>query len=202
MSKVAEIAVALATLYLLGTGATFAQAVPAQPSRGVAHSDVKPSALLYECEPAKNGRLVCRFTELHVWKPFREVADNDDQRRTCSFAAHNYAQTFWRDASAAGPGWVTRTGPYGACGFVRESRFIGNKQPDGAILWSYVAQFKITNKSAEDGPMRCAEMREFNENYGWESREQRPDCAIVHFEPACASSDDFPCLGDGPIVVH
>jgi hypothetical protein len=202
MSKVTAIAAALATLCLICMRTTPAQQVPHQPTRGAVYRDVEPSALLYECDQQKNGRMRCKFTELHVWKPLREVATNDEQRGTCAFAAHNYEQTFWRDGTPDAPSWVTRTGPYGACGFTRESRFVGSRQADGAVFWNYVAQFKITSKSAEDGPMRCAEMREFDENYGWQWREQRTDCATIHFESACAASDDFPCLGDGPVVVH
>jgi hypothetical protein len=202
MSKVTAIAVALATLCLLSTRTTPAQLVPDQPSRGVVHRDVKPSALLYECDQAKNGRLRCKFTELHVWKPLREIATNDEQRRTCTVAAHNYAQTFWRDGTPDAPSWITRTGPYGVCGFTRESRFVGSRQANGTVFWSYIAQLKVANKSADDGPLRCAEVREFDEHYDWQWREQPADCATVHFEPACASSDEFPCLGDGPVVVH
>lgn len=97
---------------------------------------------------------------------------------------------------------MTTTGPYGACGFTRESRFVGSKQANGTIFWSYVAQLKVANKSVEDGPLRCAEVREFNESYGWQWREQPADCATVHFSSACAASDDFPCLGDGPVTVN
>ncbi|HKQ15790.1 MAG TPA: hypothetical protein VJT80_20295 [Steroidobacteraceae bacterium] len=78
---------------------------------------------------------------------------------------------------------------------------VGTRQTNGTIFWSYVAQFKVTDKSAEDGPMRCKEMREFNETYGWQSPEQQADCATILFAPAC-SSEEFPCLGDGPVTVN
>jgi hypothetical protein len=201
MSKVIAITLALLTLGLVCTRATPAQPPTDQPSRGIAHNDAKVSAVLYECHPAAGPRLQCRFTELNVWKPLRAVAVNDEERRTCTFAAHNYAQTFRREAGANGPSWVTTNVPYGVCGITRESRFIGSRQAGGWIAWSYVAQIKIAHKSAEDGSLRCAEIREFNENYSWQSAEQREDCATIHFSPGC-SSDDFPCLGDGPIVVH
>jgi hypothetical protein len=201
MTRIIATAAVLAMLCPLCARTTSAPDAPAQPSQGIAHSDAKPSAMMYECDRAKNGRLRCRLTELHVWKPLREIATNDEQRRTCTFAAHSYAQTFWREGTADAPSWVTRTGPYGACGFIRESRFVGTRQTNGTIFWSYVAQFKVTDKSAEDGPMRCEEMREFNETYGWQSPEQRADCATILFAPAC-SSEEFPCLGDGPVTVN
>jgi hypothetical protein len=157
MSKVTAIAVALATLCLVCTRTTPAQLVPHQPSRGVVYRDVEPSALMYECDQAKNGRMRCKLTELHVWKPLREIATNDEQRRTCTFAAHNYEQTFWRDGTPDAPSCITRTGPYAACGFTRESRFVGSKQANGAMFWSYVAQFKVANKTPRTA--RCAVRR-------------------------------------------
>lgn len=201
MSKVIAIALALLTLGLVCSRTTIAQPPNEQPSRGIAHHDSKPSALLYECDPAAGARMQCRFTELKVWRPLRAIAVNDEQRRTCTFVAHNYAQTFRRDAGADAPSWATTNGPYGVCGISREARFIGNRQADGRIYWSYVAQLRIAHKSAEDGPLRCAEIREFNESYGWQWAERREDCATIHFSPGC-SSDDFPCLGDGPVTVH
>jgi hypothetical protein len=201
MSKIAVIALALSTLYLACMRITFAQDAPPQPSRGIAYRDNQPSAMMYECEPATSRSMSCRFTELHVWKPLRAVATNDEQRRTCTFAAHNFAQTFRRGGTADAPTWIATTGPYGACGFTRESRFVGEKQTNGMIFWSYVAQFKVANKSVDEGALRCAELREFDERYDWQPQEHREDCGTIHFGPAC-SSDDFPCLGDGPIVVH
>lgn len=201
MSKVIAIAVAVSMLSLVSTRATTAQPPSERPSQGVVQSDTKPAAILYECHTASGANMRCTFTKLNVWKPLREVAVNDEQRRTCTFAAQNYAQIFRRDASADAPSWVTTTGPYGACGITRESRFIGSRQTDGTTFWSYVAQIKVANKSAEDGPLRCAEIREFDEKYDWQSSEARSDCATIHFSPGC-SSDDFPCLGDGPVAVH
>lgn len=202
MRKAAAHQVLSTVLLLAWMPVTPAQDRPAQPSQGMAHDAARPAAIRYDCAPAQGSRMECRFVQLNVWKPLREVATNDEQRGTCTIAAHSYVQTLRRDDSdAKAPTWTATLGPEGVCGIARESRFIGSRQSDGTVFWTYVASIKVANKSAEDGALRCWEIREQSSTFDSQWREQGADCTTVRFESACSSAD-FPCLGDGPIIVQ
>jgi hypothetical protein len=125
--------------------------------------------------------------------------------RTCRFVAHTYQQAFRRAPSDPGhPLWITDGTPYLPCAIKRQSRFSGTPIPDSqGTYWSYTAQIEIQNKSAKDGPLSCSDLRDREAVYSWQQDKKLTwaDCHTVEFSSPC-SLTDFPCLSDGPVVMH
>jgi hypothetical protein len=200
MSKVIAIALTLSMLCLVCRGATPAQPWE-QPANGIVRGAEKLAAVLYECQSIPGRAMRCNFTELQVYKPHRYIAPDEQGRNMCAFAAHNFVQTFRPDETTDELDWVSTTGPYGACEVTRESRFIGSRPAGDTIYWTFVARIKIANKSAEDGPNRCSDLREREEVYDWQWKERPAHCTLINFDSGC-SSPEFPCMHDGPVTVH
>lgn len=187
------------TLYL--PSAVYGQASPF-PQRGLLQIDGKPSAVAYECTARSESVIGCKLIELDVWEPrggsYEEVPDS---QRACTFAAHPFEQIL-RQKPTDDSGeieWVTERTPYGKCRVLRQSRFIGRKV-DGGVEWEYLVEVKTLEKSEEDGPRRCSELREIEARYTWQGTQARATCNEVRFNAFCYSPD-FPCLSDGPPVI-
>lgn len=125
--------------------------------------------------------------------------------RQCRLVASSYMQTFRRVASdgAAQERWITEGEPEGPCGYVRQSRFEQRTLPDGSKTWRYVAQLKVQKLSAQSGPLQCSDLKEVEAVYEWGSRQEpiQLECEGIWLGAGCYLTD-FPCLSDGPVLVH
>lgn len=195
------LSIAIIFLALHAPSATYAQASSPSPLRGLLQADGKPSAVAYECRATRENVISCKLTELDVWEPRRSDEESPKPRRNCTFAAHPFEQTFRLSPTddSARVEWITDTTPNGKCQILRQARFIGRRVKDG-IDWEYVAEVKTLKHSAEDGPLRCRDLREIEARYAWRGT---PDveamCETIRFDAFCYSPD-FPCLSGGPPV--
>lgn len=141
----------------------------------------------------------CKTGKAEAWREHL-TRERERQQRTCTLSAHPYIQTFRRESvgSTNAIRWVTEQQPYGECRLHREAQFTSD---DG--FWSYSARYKVLNKSGQDGPLICEEIREQEAVYvASQNEETEPaECENIRFGVGCYSPD-FPCLGDPPVVVH
>ena len=141
----------------------------------------------------------CRTGSREAWREYL-TREHDRRQKTCTIFAHTYVQTFRREPAKPGNAihWVTEHAPYGQCKIHRESRFTHN-----GLLWNYVVRYKVMDKSAQEWPLRCEELREHEVSYSVPRPEETEwiDCEAVQFRSGC-SSPDFPCLGGPPAIVH
>ena len=251
----------LLSLIFIAASVAHGQVTEAWPSRGVAHSDRKLSAIVYECDQPVQDRLTCRFAELDVWKDLvvkgggvmptlseqlcaeaKRTLESHSSRATsaseeyeeavegakavledcesggtqarrahgdalaerrmknCEFVAHLYSQRFRRFVTETTVQWITDSKPEGQCGTIRSSRFV--RDSSVGTGWNYIAEIKITRRAAQDGLLRCADLREFEERYYWQLPQDRPraECKQVRLGSNCSLSD-FPCLSENPVTV-
>lgn len=85
---------------------------------------------------------------------------------------------------------------------MREARFVGTVREGVPFLdWHYRVEYRATNKSARQGALQCSEVKDVEETFATDARPQRVDCDTVYFSNGCYSPD-FPCLGEGTVVVQ
>lgn len=195
------LAIAIMFLVLHAPFATYAQAPLPFPSGGMLHVEGKPSAVAFECRAIRENVISCKLMELDVWEPRRMAEESPKPRRDCTFAAHPFEQTFRPRPTDDSDRieWITDSTPYGKCQVLRQARFIGHRVKDG-INWEYVAEVKTLQRSAEDGPLRCRELREIEARYAWQGAAKvEAMCETIRFDAFCYSPN-FPCLSGGPPV--
>lgn len=141
----------------------------------------------------------CTTGSREAWRDYI-TREHERRQKTCTIFVHTYGQTFRREPpTPRNPiRWVTEQVPGGKCKIHRESLFTGN-----GLLWNYVVRYKVMDKSAQDWPLVCGEIREREISYSVTQPEETEsiDCEAVQFWSGCVSPD-FPCWGGPPALVH
>jgi hypothetical protein len=141
----------------------------------------------------------CRTGDRESWREYL-TEEHERRQKTCTVDAHTYTQTFRLDSTLKDgrTRWITEPAPYGECQLSREASFTSE-----GSAWSYEARYRVLNKSARQGSLRCEEIREQHAAYEPSPSEEAGwiECETIRFSGGC-HSPDFPCLGGPPVISH